>query len=216
MPFVRAALREGKLRCAAGTLHTFILNELIPANTWWRHCWPTLDGNQKRGGWRWIMSRLRAWQERERQAQVNAPTLYEPPVMRFAHRRFAAVALTNSFDLWIEGAEMRNCLHSYSEQLSQAHTGIYSIRDAATGKRIATAEFRRDPCGVCRWKFVTARRIANLPVSRFVESFCRRLEAELNNSGGSRSEPISQCEAHHLNGGKLTCPVPPAGAVPRF
>lgn len=179
-PFLRAALREGKNRCAAGTLHAFILNELIPADTWWRHCWPSLDGNQKRGGWRWIMSQTHAWQERERHARADAPALYAPPVKRFAHRRFVAVALTSSFDLWIEGVEMRNCLHMYSDRLLQSRTGIYSIRDAATGKRVATVEFGRDPRSVYRWDFATARRIANLPVSRAVEAFCRMLEAELN------------------------------------
>lgn len=63
------------------------------------------------------MSQTHAWQERERHARADAPTLYEPPVKRFAHRPFVAVALTSCFDLWIEGGEMRNCLHMYSNRL---------------------------------------------------------------------------------------------------
>ena len=192
LPFLRAALREAKACSSAGTLETFLQDDLLHAGAWWREIWPVLDANQQRGGWRWIMRQVHYWHESEQRRRTNNATpLCDPVVRSFASDGYVASALTTSLDLWQEARTMRNCLHSYDDKVLQGDTLIYSIRTGADRTRTASAEFHRRAGDGRLWKFVVARAFANGPASRSIEVFCRELESAINAAEPTRATLVS-------------------------
>ena len=192
LPFLRAALREAKACSSAGTLETFLRDDLLYADAWLRELWPVLDANQQRGGWRWIMRQLRRWQEsQQRRRANNAKPLCDPVVQSFASDGYVASALTTSLDLWQEAWTMRNCLRFYDDQVYQGGTLIYSICNAVSRTRAASVEFRRRTEDGSRWEFVATRAFANAPTSPDIEAFCRELESEINAADPTQATLVS-------------------------
>jgi hypothetical protein len=176
LPLLRAALREGKRRHAEGSLDAFVKQELLLVDAWWRSEWPVLDENQQSAGWPWLLRQARLWSER-REEEINRSSVeYRVPLDTFSDGTFAAKAVRTSFELWLESVAMRHCVDSYDAVCGSGDCLIYSIRDAATGKRLATVSLRSgEERGA--WRVGEVVGFANGAASKATKRFARQLAA---------------------------------------
>jgi hypothetical protein len=113
---------------------------------WLMDAFPSPDQNQQDAGWAWILEEARAWQ------RSKVVVCWEVPVAEMTIGPWRVVPIGNSADLEAEARAMKNCLASYQPDCLSGLLAVFSIRDAASGKRkacfTATREFERDPWGV--------------------------------------------------------------------
>jgi len=140
---LRAGLLEADRRRAEGNIEGFA--EEFLGVCWWaeRHA-NLVDGNQAKAGWKWF---VRQWQKAE---SVDA-LLHEDVGLHWRTRldefemdACRVVPISSSAALIRESQAMRNCLQNYIGNCANGEFEIYSIRDAATGKRRGCVGFRFD------------------------------------------------------------------------
>jgi len=131
---LRAGLIEADRRRQNGSVDGF--REEFLGVCWWSEKLPELlDDNQLRAGW---PSLVRQWRQSEAELALQQgadQVRWRIPVGEFEIGQLTVVPLRSLGDLIREALAMRNCLQGYAETCASGEIEIYSVRDAATGKR---------------------------------------------------------------------------------
>ena len=87
-------------------------------------------------------------------------------VPAFEHEGLRMVPMESRVELWDEGLAMCHCTGdaSYAASCTQGTLRVYSVRDARSGRRLATAAYRRKPGEA--WRQGQISGFANRPVTR--------------------------------------------------
>lgn len=81
------------------------------------------------------------------------------PCEAFVVDAFRVVPLASNQDLWDEGHAQEHCVSGYTGMCRSGHSVLFSIREAASGERLGTAEFQ-PRAGL--WRLVQFRGLRNL------------------------------------------------------
>lgn len=137
------------------------------------------DSNQRRAGWRWIVS------ETKKAAQIRddepAPA-WEVPCGEIVNGNLRIVPLASPGELDNEARALRNCLSSYAEACMLGDLSIFSVRNATSGERVACFSVKRT-CGegsVARWKLGSMAGKCNQPAPAPVPTLAREVVERLN------------------------------------
>ncbi|MFP5383572.1 MAG: PcfJ domain-containing protein [Gammaproteobacteria bacterium] len=125
--------------------------------------------------WATLMRRQQRWHLERRptvlEAQAGGISVWNEPCADFVFGYCAIVGLRNSRDLFEEGSAMHHCVYGYRSDCASGKSRIFSIRNAATGKRIGTAEFKKRKR---EWQLVQYRGLQN---RQLIGPDCRALDA---------------------------------------
>ena len=99
-----------------------------------------LGKGQKRGGWRWLIAQAQAHQEKLQAQHAKASVTWTVPFATLEVGGLRLRALASSFELWVEGLEMRHCADLYADKCRKDSIRLVSV--TFNGRRIATAMYR--------------------------------------------------------------------------
>lgn len=159
---LRAAFREADQRRRNGDLTGFI-DEFLGVCRWSEHRDLTIDRNQARAGWPWLVQR---WQQHELlQACFDGleSRRWQARLRPFASGNMTVIPIQSSADLIIEAMAMRNCLDTCIDRCAEGDLEVYSVRDSTTGKRLGCIGITFDDAARESPTFADARRYANQP-----------------------------------------------------
>lgn len=152
------ALRGPRARAA------FAEGAFARAVVWW---WAAgVDAVVPRGApWRWFDAAAIAWETRARIAHDD-PTSWSCPIATHVAGAIRVKPLGTVLELWDEAQAMRHCVAKEGYLVDCLHgvAQVVSLSDARTGKRLATAAYRRDPGPA--WQLTELRGFANRSVER--------------------------------------------------
>ena len=170
---LRAGLIEADRRKRQPGLESFF-DEFLGVTQWSEQPEVRLDKNQVKAGWNGFVKR---WRESDVLQVAKAGVVSRTFPVRLAEfewGRWKIMPLNSSGALVEEAFAMRNCLQKYVEDCESGKTEVYSIRDKATGKRVACVAFQHDP-SLGRMVQHQARGYANTPLRGEVEQVVHHL-----------------------------------------
>lgn len=130
---------------------------------------------QRQRGWPWLLASAQAWQTFELSQQEANPTQWMVPFGTLVWAGLTFTALKNAADLILEGHQMRNCAATYTGFCLAGKVLLVAVA-LATGKRIATASFKRS-AGV--WRLVSvkgpANRVLKPGFERLIDQFSKNI-----------------------------------------
>jgi hypothetical protein len=130
------ALRQAARISATPALQSF-LPKLREVLFWAKDTQPALDANQRHAGWPWLARQSRTWSEK-RGVMVQASDLeWKSRMGQLEGRKYQILPLCSERDLIAEGIAMRNCIADYVVDCASNRMRLFSVRSAATGKRVA-------------------------------------------------------------------------------
>ncbi|HET9578844.1 MAG TPA: hypothetical protein VFP44_13505 [Usitatibacter sp.] len=160
--------------------HINLQEQFIEACFWLRNAQPEPDANQRRAGWRWIVTQSERY---ARESAQEASKRWNVPFEDFTEGPYRIVALRDAAELVNEASAMSNCLAGYDEACASGSVAVLSIRLAATGERVAclSAERRIDVHAKPYWKLDELKGPRNSDASRLLplaQRAVRRLDKD--------------------------------------
>lgn len=189
MPLLRAAWDAARALPTRHARRGFAAGAFARAVNWWRlhsDC-PRVPAGCT---WSWFEARTRAWEARERVRHAGEDAAWATLVPAFDHGGVRVVPLGSWVELWDEGLAMCHCTGSayYAASCIKGTLRIYSLRDARSGRRLATAACHRKPGDA--WSQGQVSGFANRPVTRAdVIAACAELLHALNAAPGDDHAP---------------------------
>jgi hypothetical protein len=153
--FLRNAVRAARDCLTARELEDFIDGEFLPAIEWATEVQPRPDANQIRAGWSWIVRACHTWFNDPAAQWAGSEVRWPCPVGMVPIEGYNAFALASAVDMVEEGRVMAHCIARYIEHCMRGEARVFSLRDAFTGERAATAMIRRVAEG--EWELVDVR-----------------------------------------------------------
>ena len=146
MPLLRAAWDAARALPTRHARRVFATGTFARAVKWWRlhtDC-PRVPAGCP---WAWFEERTQAWEARERVRRAVPEATWATLVPAFEHEGVRAVPLESWVDLWDEGLSMCHCTGgaNYAGPCALGTLRVYSLRDARSGRRLATASYQRKP-----------------------------------------------------------------------
>lgn len=146
MPLLRAAWDAALALPTRHARRAFAANAFDRAVTWWRIARdrpPIPPGIP----WAWFDARTTAWEQRERALRMADAWQWTGPVAAFECQGVCVVPLESMVALWDEGLAMRHCVGgvNFAKACLAGTRRVYSLRDARSGRRLATASCVRKP-----------------------------------------------------------------------
>jgi hypothetical protein len=120
----------------------FVENDYANACDWVHANLTRPDANQLRAGWKWIKRQSDEWHKRTSQRGTYRNLSWQSLVDEYEEGDYRVVPLVTSAALTDEGQKMHHCVGSYDHYCVSGHSRIFSFRETATGKPVATAEIR--------------------------------------------------------------------------
>lgn len=183
---IRAVLLEADQRRREPGFHAHV-GEVLGVLHWAIDTGLRLNPQQARAGWRWLHRLWLAWcRQRARQAAV-CNLEWESRLPHTTIGRFDVVPIESGEGLIEEAVAMHNCADNFAGQCKSDDIRIFSVRDAGSGKRVATL-------GIISfgdfWTEYQVKRSANRPAGRELEQlmaaiarlYTERCEARLARS----------------------------------
>lgn len=189
MLLLRAAWDAARALPTRHARRSFAAGAFARAVNWWRlhrDC-PRVPAGCT---WLWFEARTRAWEARERVRRASHDAAWTTPVPAFEHEGVRIVPLQSLLELWDEGLAMCHCTGDtyYAASCLKGTLRIYSLRDARSGRRLATAACHRKPGEA--WLQGQVSGFANRPVTRAdVLAACAELLHALNAAPGGDCAP---------------------------
>lgn len=144
---LRTGLWEADQRRQAGVVEGFA--EEFLGVCWWAENFPgSLDSNQVKAGWAWL---VRQWQaEGEMQAMLEGidPLCWLTRIDAYRAGHLAVIPINSAVDLVHESIAMRNCLQTRMVECACGDFEVFSVRDGRTGKRKGCIGFCFDSKGL--------------------------------------------------------------------
>jgi hypothetical protein len=181
--FMRALLRE--LDSEVGENAALLRRELPLHLDWLLATKPRPDANQQHAGWAWIREQARDWCK-ARALALAAP--WSVPLREMVWGPYRVVAIASAEELAAEAAALKNCLESYEDACRAGDIMVFSVRERASGHRVACFAAQQDDEG--SW-------------------FVLEAAGKLNAAVDDEMARIAEAAVVKLNGGK-------GGAVPPF
>lgn len=118
----------------------FLAGEVADVLHWWYVSAPSDSELPPRAPWAWFRNRSADWTCESRLAPLAAVT-WDDPSPTAVQDGYMIEPLRDHRAVLLEGRRMRHCLGApgHIEQLRSGKLRVYSVRDAATGKPVATA-----------------------------------------------------------------------------
>lgn len=132
----RQAIEHYRSAAARGDGPAFIENEWGPVVRWGANYAAGIEMPRVRG---WSSARRLAREDERRVRARNSNLSWHVPVPSLEDGGLQAVALANGAELADEAIAMRHCADRYALRCANGELLVYSLRDAATGKRRASA-----------------------------------------------------------------------------
>ena len=105
--------------------------------------WATLDQRSQRHiHWPGLKRRVLAWQAEQHVEAEGGSDFGHRLSLPTLNPDWEAVVLNSSLDVWLEAQAMRHCAFKYEADCASGHSLMVSIRERATGQRLATALYR--------------------------------------------------------------------------
>lgn len=124
---------------------------------------PTVDKNQRRAGWPWLLRHWKAW-EMEEQEKAKAEGLeWDSLVPPFGHGPYWVIPLYSGPELVEEGIAMRNCMPDLTDDCVAGDVRLFSVRGRSTGRRVACIGILRNH-DAHSWQVFDVKGFANSPV----------------------------------------------------
>lgn len=165
------ALRQADRHRYSDSLAAFV-EAFLGVVQWAGATTPTLDKNQRRAGWPWLVRRWRAW-EREEQDKAKAEGLeWDSAVLAFEHGPYWLTPLCSGRELVEEGIAMRNCMASLAPDCVAGNVRLFSVRRRSTGGRVACIGILRNR-EAHNWQVFDVKGFANKPVGRGLANLAR-------------------------------------------
>lgn len=168
---IRAVLLEADQRRREPGFDAYV-GEVLGVLHWAMDTGLRLNPQQARVGWRWLHRIWLAWcRQRERQAAVSNLE-WESRLPRTTIGRYDVVPIENGAGLIDEAVAMRNCADNFAGQCKSDDIRLFSVRDTASGKRVATL-------GIISigdfWTGYQVKRSANRPAGRELEQLMEKI-----------------------------------------
>jgi hypothetical protein len=148
-PIVGLVLRTSRTAMECGHYCGF-LGEAADVLAWADAEKPELDDRQRQAGWRWAARQAIEWRRRKGKYLVPGEQSWHSAIGAFSSPPHLIVPLENVEAMVDEGLAMRNCLAECIPDCQAAIARFFSIRDAASGARVAVFEVHLDKAGE-RW-----------------------------------------------------------------
>ena len=146
MPLLRAAWDAALALPTRHARRAFAAGAFARAATWWRSARdrPAIPPGIP---WAWFDARTTAWEQRERALRTTDALQWTGPVAAFECQGVRVVPLESLVALWDEGLAMRHCVggENFAKACLAGTRRVYSLRDARSGRRLATASCLRKP-----------------------------------------------------------------------
>lgn len=146
MPLLRAAWDAARALPTRHARRAFAADAFARTVAWWRcvRDRPTIPPGIR---WAWFDARTRAWERRERALRMADAWQWTGPVAAFECHGVKVVPLESMVALWDEGLAMRHCVGgvAFAKACLAGTRRVYSLRDARSGRRLATASCVRKP-----------------------------------------------------------------------
>ena len=182
--FMRALLREASSRDPAASVA--LRHDLPGCLDWLTETSPTPDANQQRAGWRWIWQQAQAWREASELARA-AP--WPVPLREMQWGPYIVVAIGSAQELAAEAQAMKNCLANYEDACRCGDVVAFSIRQRATGKRLACFAVEQDGDDG-RWTVVEVAGKMNAEVDAEMARIAEATTVKLNGGRGGDVPPF--------------------------
>lgn len=146
MPLLRAAWDAALALPTRHARRAFAADAFARAVTWWR-CARDRPSVPPGIPWAWFDARTAAWEQRERALRTADAWQWTGPVAAFECQGVRVVPLESMVALWDEGLAMRHCVGgvNFAKACMAGTRRVYSLRDARSGRRLATASCVRKP-----------------------------------------------------------------------
>lgn len=168
LDFLKLAAREAISRRRAGTLGAFVLHELGLGFRWEAAADRKTLLRNGNFDWETVMRRASRWKEAEDRRLAAGREHWVSALGVRHYGDFDVVPLSDSFMLWLEGMEMHHCANRFTKACLDGSKRMFSIRSAASGRRLATLLIGRGPIlargGRYAWQVSSLKGFANAPV----------------------------------------------------
>lgn len=151
------------------------------------------EGATNSADWAWWLKQYpRLMASMSKTNTESDPISWAPLVDAYRHGKFDIVPLSNDSALRLEGRRMRNCAAEYVDECLYDRLRMFSVRDTASGRSVATVAVEFDPRGTAHIK--EAKGFANGEIPKDVEPLldelrrrcevaCERMPSETDDSG---------------------------------
>ncbi len=121
----------------------------------------TLDRNQEKAGWRFLINHARVWRKRTLHKSLLSTESVPHLVDQITVDQYVVKPLNTAFLLWDEGFAMHHCVGKLWHLAVNNESRFYSIRDQQSDARVATMEIQSKHTG--RWVVLDCRERFNDP-----------------------------------------------------
>jgi hypothetical protein len=140
---LRAGFLEANLLRQIDGLRGFA-QEFIGVCCFFESRFTSLDANQTKAGWKWMVRRWRALESEQSTIAAAGDPVWKARLAGFGLGGLTIVPIESAADLALEAMALRNCLENYLEDCTEGGIEIYSLRDSLTGKRRGCAGLQFD------------------------------------------------------------------------
>ena len=183
--FMRALLREAERATDAAETNA-LRQDLDGCLDWLIEECPEPDANQQHAGWPWILEQARA-HRKARELELAAP--WTVPAGEMAWARHRVVPIRCAAELVAEAEAMKNCLVGYEEACRAGDVAVFSIRERATGARIACFAAEQAVDGTT-WELIEVAGKMNAAVDEEIERIAHAMVVKLNGGKGGMVPPF--------------------------
>ncbi len=155
------ALREAHARRRGANLANLV-REFGNVAPWAADERVRLDKPQRRAGWEALVRRHFDWLFEEHERAVDNHAVWTSALGECDVDGFRVVPLTSDAALLEEAQAMRHCVRNFTPDCMDREVRIFSLRDAASGARVATLGIARKPEG---WRLFDAKAAGNFEAS---------------------------------------------------
>jgi hypothetical protein len=156
------------------------------------------DAPQRKAGWKRLEARV-ARAERDRAEYYKRTLIHWQTPWRGERFRgpYTVHPIESAVALWEEGRAMHHCVDRYGPSVFEGKRAVFSVRESATGKRVATVVLVRKK----EWELQGVAGFANRPVSEAVAEVARLVERRANLEEAERNVPTRDAVIDEQVGG---------------
>jgi len=140
---LRHILEEADRRLAAGTLREFAETELVEVITWLGATCPSMDNNQTKNSWKYLLKNAAEWKADTVKAAVYQDVMWESAMPKIQVDNWTVEPVTDAWSLHRLAISQRHCADRFVEGCLAGKDRIFEIRNHGD-KTVATLRLTLD------------------------------------------------------------------------
>lgn len=140
---LRHILEEAERRLAAGTLREFAETELVEVITWLGATCPSMDNNQTKNGWKYLLRNAAEWKADTVRMEMYQDLMWESALPQIQVDNWTVEPVTDAWSLHRLAISQRHCADRFVEGCLAGKDRIFEIHNHE-GKTVATLRLTLD------------------------------------------------------------------------